>query len=194
MIPTSLLTAELDTPLGQLRVVVGERGVRAVLWPGEDGRRVQRALAPPAMDPARGPGNVGPGAATPVGDPASLPAAILTAALAQLEEYFAGERRSFDLPLDLRGTPFQLRAWQALRLIPYGQTSSYGAQARRIGAPAAVRAVGAANRANPISVIVPCHRVVSAAGQLAGFAGGISAKQWLLGHEKLALGSPGLLH
>lgn len=109
---------------------------------------------------------------------------ILRRARAQLNEYFAARRRDFDLPLDLRGTPFQVRVWSALREIPYGDTVSYGELARRIGAPTAVRAVGAANGRNPVAVIVPCHRVIGADGGLTGFGGGVARKRWLLRHER----------
>ncbi|HEX5403688.1 MAG TPA: methylated-DNA--[protein]-cysteine S-methyltransferase [Pseudonocardiaceae bacterium] len=101
----------------------------------------------------------------------------------QLAEYFAGDRREFDVPLHPKGTEFQTRVWQALLDIPYGETSSYGKQAVTIGAPTAARAVGLANGKNPISIIVPCHRVVGANGSLTGYGGGIDAKQWLLAHE-----------
>ncbi|MBA3374463.1 MAG: methylated-DNA--[protein]-cysteine S-methyltransferase [Actinobacteria bacterium] len=98
----------------------------------------------------------------------------------QLEEYFAGHRSRFDLPLGLRGTPFQLRVWRALREIPYGETLTYGELAGRIGRPAAARAVGLANGSNPISLIVPCHRLVGANGTLVGYGGGLERKQFLL--------------
>jgi methylated-DNA-[protein]-cysteine S-methyltransferase len=101
----------------------------------------------------------------------------------QLREYFAGERREFELELDPGGTPFQQRVWGALREIPYGETRSYGEQAARIGAPDAVRAVGHANGQNPIAVIVPCHRVIGANGSLTGFGGGLENKRRLLDLE-----------
>ncbi|HEV7206112.1 MAG TPA: methylated-DNA--[protein]-cysteine S-methyltransferase [Jatrophihabitans sp.] len=101
----------------------------------------------------------------------------------QLGEYFAGTRTDFDLPLHPTGTAFQLKAWAALREIPYGETRSYGAQAENIGRPTAARAVGLANGQNPISIIVPCHRVVGANGSLTGYGGGLDAKRWLLSHE-----------
>jgi methylated-DNA-[protein]-cysteine S-methyltransferase len=103
----------------------------------------------------------------------------------QLEEYFKGERRAFDLPLRLDGTEFQRRAWRNLMEIGYGETRSYGEQARRIGNPNASRAVGLANGRNPIPIVVPCHRVIGANGSLTGFGGGIERKRWLLAHEKL---------
>ncbi len=103
-----------------------------------------------------------------------------TDARQQLTEYFAGERREFDLPLSLAGTEFQLRVLEELRHIPYGETTSYGDIAARIGKPKAMRAVGAANGRNPIPIIVPCHRVIGRSGDLTGFGGGLDAKQALL--------------
>ena len=113
---------------------------------------------------------------------------VLEDAAAQLGEYFAGERREFDLPLAARGTEFQQRVWAALAKIPYGQTMSYGQVAARLGlVPGASRAVGSANGSNPIPIVVPCHRVIGANGTLTGFGGGIDRKRTLL-----ALESPGL--
>ncbi|MGH8517892.1 MAG: methylated-DNA--[protein]-cysteine S-methyltransferase [Panacagrimonas sp.] len=109
--------------------------------------------------------------------------AALAEARHQLDEYFAGERQVFDLAIRLRGTTFQRQVWEALMEIPYGETRSYGEQARRIGAPDAPRAVGAANGQNPVSIIVPCHRVIGANGALTGYGGGIERKRWLLAHE-----------
>ena len=108
----------------------------------------------------------------------------LAAAVEQLSAYFAGALRRFDLPLNLRGTAFQRRVWDALRAVPFGETVRYGALARRIGAPAAARAVGAALGRNPIPIIVPCHRVIGSDGGLTGFGGGLARKQWLLDHER----------
>jgi AraC family transcriptional regulator of adaptative response/methylated-DNA-[protein]-cysteine methyltransferase len=107
---------------------------------------------------------------------------------AELEEYFAGTLRTFRTPLDCRGTDFQRRAWTALREIPYGRTRSYSDQARRIGAPSAVRAVGRANGDNPIAVVIPCHRVVGSDGKLTGYGGGLWRKRFLLDHERRSLG------
>ena len=101
----------------------------------------------------------------------------------QLAEYFAGDRTSFDLPLHAAGTPFQHTVWDALVTIPHGGTRSYGELAAGIGSPGAARAVGLANGQNPISIIVPCHRVIGADGSLTGYGGGLAAKRWLLGHE-----------
>ena len=104
----------------------------------------------------------------------------------QLNAYFAGQRTTFDLPVDeagIGGTDFQRRVWGALRDIPLGQTISYGELARRIGQPAAVRAVGLANGRNPLSIVIPCHRVIGANGSLTGYGGGMERKRWLLAHE-----------
>lgn len=113
--------------------------------------------------------------------------AILTAACRELDEYFAGSRREFAVPLAPHGTPFQQRVWQALTTIPYGSTRSYGQQAAAIGAPMAVRAVGLANGKNPISIIIPCHRVIGANGALTGFGGGLGRKRFLLELESSEL-------
>ena len=103
---------------------------------------------------------------------------------AQLGEYFARQRTVFALKLDLLGTPFQLDVWKSLARIPYGETTSYGQQAKWVGRPAAVRAVGGANGRNPVAIVLPCHRVVGANGSLTGFGGGLERKTWLLEHEK----------
>jgi methylated-DNA-[protein]-cysteine S-methyltransferase len=116
-------------------------------------------------------------------DAASRAGAVLEATRAQLAEYFAGRRTTFDLPLAPRGTPFQLRVWEALRGIPYGRTISYLDLARRVADDKATRAVGAANGRNPLPIVVPCHRVIGADGSLVGFGGGIARKRWLLSHE-----------
>jgi methylated-DNA-[protein]-cysteine S-methyltransferase len=112
----------------------------------------------------------------------------------QLSAYFAGELRSFDLPLAPAGTPFQLAVWEALRRIPYGETRSYGSIAAEIGkGPAASRAVGLANGSNPISIVVPCHRVIGADGSLTGYGGGLERKSWLLAHERAQVGQRALV-
>jgi methylated-DNA-[protein]-cysteine S-methyltransferase len=161
-------TLVVDTPLGPLTTVASDRGLRAVLWPVEPAGRVR----------------VGPSDAPAAGSPA---AAVLQRAADQLAEYFDGSRTTFDVPLDPIGTGFQQTAWTALRSIPYGETISYGEQAARLGDRRKARAVGAANGRNPISIIVPCHRVVGASGALTGFAGGLHTKAWLLDHERLTL-------
>lgn len=168
-------TTTIASPVGELTVAATERGVRYVLWENET-RPID--IADDITDAADGDDESA--------DPA-LAVRILDAVRTQLEEYFAGERTEFDLPLDPIGTPFQLSAWQVLRTIPYGSTMSYGEQARTLGDPNKARAVGAANGRNPISIIVPCHRVVGSNGSLTGFAGGIGAKAWLLDHERHVL-------
>ena len=151
----------MDSPVGTLRLIASDEGLRAVLWPDDDPDRVHLD-GPTDTDPEH---------------------PILRAAVDQLTEYFNGDRTEFDLPLDSVGTEFQSACWRALQEIPYGSTVSYGEQAEMIGRPTAVRAVGAANGRNPLSIVVPCHRVVAADGSLTGFAGGIDTKSWLLKHE-----------
>ena len=160
---TELCCAKVPSPVGELTLVASPRGVRAVLWPGE----LTESVDLPSAD---------------AGTPAA--AAALHPLVAQLQEYFAGERHEFDVPLDPVGTDFQQSAWRELRRIPYGTTISYGEQARRLGDVNKSRAVGAANGRNPISIVVPCHRVVGSNGSLTGFAAGIEAKAWLLRHEQ----------
>ncbi|HVE25595.1 MAG TPA: methylated-DNA--[protein]-cysteine S-methyltransferase [Sporichthya sp.] len=119
-----------------------------------------------------------------VGDTDAGDSVVLKEAERQLAEYFAGERTEFDLPLAAAGTPFQRRVWSALCDIPYGETISYGELARRIGQPTASRAVGLANGRNPISIVVPCHRVIGSSGKLIGYGGGLDRKQTLLELER----------
>ncbi|XGA80962.1 methylated-DNA--[protein]-cysteine S-methyltransferase [Halomonas sp. CH40] len=102
----------------------------------------------------------------------------------QLEAFFKGQRQAFDIPLAAEGTPFQQQVWAALREIPFGETASYGAIASALGKPTASRAVGMANGRNPLPIIVPCHRVIGANGQLTGYSGGLACKRWLLEHEQ----------
>ena len=152
----------VDTTLGPVTIVGGAAGIQGLSY----------AEHRPAPDPAR------------FGDRDD---AALADASTQLLEYLAGERTAFDLALDPVGTPFQLRVWEALRAIPYGETRTYGWLAASIGQPTAVRAVGLANSRNPISIVVPCHRVVGASGALTGYAGGIECKRTLLDLESGAL-------
>ncbi len=161
---TELWIDHLETPLGVLSIVVAGDALRAVGWT-DGAQRMSRAASP-----------VAPVAPVPRRDPAGLTSA--------LRAYFAGDVRILDrLPVDVQGTPFQNTVWRALRDIPCGETVSYGELARRIGRPAAVRAVGLANGANPVGIVVPCHRVIGASGALTGYAGGLPRKQWLLAHE-----------
>ncbi|QCR18451.1 methylated-DNA--[protein]-cysteine S-methyltransferase [Agrococcus sp. SGAir0287] len=152
----------VDTALGPVTIVGGAAGIQGLFY--ADHR--------PAPDVAR------------FGDRDD---AGLAPAAAQLREYLAGERTAFDLALDPVGTPFQLRVWEALRAIPFGETRTYGWLAASIGQPTAVRAVGLANSRNPISIVVPCHRVVGASGALTGYAGGLACKRALLDLEAGAL-------
>ncbi|GBD47203.1 methylated-DNA--[protein]-cysteine S-methyltransferase [Methylopila sp. Yamaguchi] len=152
---------ETPSPVGRLTLLAGGRGLAAVLWENDDPRRVR--LAPAQDGDAR---------------------ATLDRAEAQLAEYFRGERRTFELDLDLQGTPFQTAVWRALLAIPFGETRSYAAIAAAIGRPDASRAVGAANGRNPLSIVAPCHRVVGTTGKLTGFAGGLAAKAFLLALER----------
>lgn len=150
----------IDSPIGPLSVVVDGDAVVAIGF---------EAAVPQAWADAR---------PVPRGE-----VVVLDRAEDQLREYFAGTRRDFDLPLAPSGTEFQQAAWKALTAIPYGETRTYGEQAVAIGRPSAVRAIGAANGANPIPVVVPCHRVIGASGELTGFRGGIDTKRFLLDLE-----------
>lgn len=130
----------------------------------------------------------------PVPDSREEDSPLLRQVLHQLQEYFAGKRTMFDLPLAPQGTDFQKRVWQALCDIPYGETCSYGALAKTLGKPGAARAVGMANNKNPIGIIIPCHRVIGANGALVGYAGGLPLKQRLLTLEKTNKNTGTLLH
>lgn len=156
-----LYTMTESSPVGPLVLVAHDDALVAVLWPEEREGRVRFDHEPEVAS-----GH-----------------AVLDQAADQLTEYFAGTRRMFDLPLDPRGTEFQRQVWLSLADIPYGETSTYGKQAANIGRPNAVRAVGGANGRNPLSIVLPCHRVVGADGSLTGFAGGMQTKRWLLDHE-----------
>ena len=156
-----LSSKSFASPVGRLTLVAGEAGLVAILWENEDPKRVP--LGPAEGDAGR---------------------PILREAERQLSDYFAGRRTVFDLPLDFRGTAFQRAVWGELLKIPYGETRSYGEIAWAIGSPSAVRAVGAANGRNPISIVAPCHRVIGASGKLTGFAGGLEAKAFLLDLER----------
>ena len=152
---------EIDSPIGRL-LLAGD---------GDSLIQVSFQAGPRPLQP---PGTWRPGAAP------------FRAAIAQLGEYFAGRRLQFELPLAPRGTEFQRRVWHALREIPYGETISYGELACRIGKPGASRAVGLANGANPLPIVVPCHRVIGADGSLTGFGGGLPIKRKLLALEEAA--------
>jgi methylated-DNA-[protein]-cysteine S-methyltransferase len=162
---TMLHSTTHKTPVGELALVASDHGLRAILWPKLSPRGA--GITP---RPRRNPEHP-----------------ILRKTGQQLDEYFAGTRTSFDLPLDLDGTRFQLAAWRSLADIPYGATTSYGRQAATLGVPTAARALGAANGANPVCIVLPCHRVIGADGSLTGFGGGLPRKQWLLDHEARVL-------
>jgi methylated-DNA-[protein]-cysteine S-methyltransferase len=151
----------IESPLGALLVARDDEGITTLLLP------TGRHRAEPSPDWER--------------DDAAF-----DDVRAQLAEYFGGTRTDFDLPLHMIGTPFQRRVWAALQQIPCGETTSYGVLAQRLGVPGAARAVGLANGQNPVSIIVPCHRVIGANGSLTGYGGGLDAKRWLLAHESQA--------
>lgn len=159
----SLTYKTIDSQCGKLKLVASEKGLVAIFWANDDPKRVPLPeLIKSETDP------------------------VLLKAERQLFEYFSGKRRTFSVPLDMRGTLFQKNVWEALLAIPFGETRSYRDVARRLGNPEATRAVGAASGRNPISIIVPCHRVVSSTGKLTGFAGGLKAKAHLLRLEQWA--------
>ena len=161
---------EIDSPVGKL-LLAGDPAGGLTLVHFQSGRRPRPVPADWVSDPAP-----------------------LAPAIAQLREYFAGRRRTFDLPLAPRGTPFQRTVWDALTRIPYGETVSYGELARGIGKPQASRAVGLANGANPLPIIVPCHRVIGADGSLTGFGGGLEIKRRLLALERAQTGASDCFH
>ena len=158
---TTMKRRTVRSPFGAVHVVATDAAVVAIHWADQE----------------------------PNGESWDAPHPVLDAAVAQLTEYFAGERTDFDLPLAPVGTTFQQQAWAALREIPFGETISYGDQAKRLGDAKKSRAVGAANGRNPIPIVVPCHRVVGSTGKLTGFAGGLDTKAWLLEHEQRVLGN-----
>ena len=177
-VPATYVTACVDSPVGPLTVLASAAGLRAILWPGDrPGGRVP--WPEDVLDDLRSQ-PLGPFARSARPD-ADHP--VVDATRTQLAEYFAGTRRTFALPLDLHGTAFQVRAWRALATIAYGTTTTYGEQACRLGDAPWARAVGAANGRNPVSIVLPCHRVVGSTGALTGFAGGLAAKRALLDHE-----------
>jgi len=147
----------VSSPVGLLKLVANDLALVAILWENDDPKRVRLGSLIEDVDHP-----------------------ILCLAEQQLGEYFAGARKSFDLPLDFAGTPFQKKVWSELLNIPFGQTRTYGQIANSIGKPRAFRAVGAANGKNPISIVAPCHRVIGKDGSLTGFAGGLEAKECLL--------------
>jgi len=157
----TLSTKTIASPVGELTLVASDKGLVAILWENDSPDRVR--LGATQEDPTH---------------------PVLATAETQLREYFAGTRTRFELPLDFRGTDFQKSVWAELLAIPFGETRSYGEIALKLGRPKASRAVGAANGRNPISIVAPCHRVIGSTGKLTGFAGGLAAKEYLLGLEQ----------
>lgn len=157
----SLVYKDMASPVGKIRLMATHVGLTALLWEGEGDVKTKLPAAVRKDEDG-----------------------ILVQTERQLGAYFAKQRKVFDIPLDLKGTDFQLRVWNALLAIPYGATKTYGALARTLGDIKAVRAVGGALNKNPIAIIVPCHRVVGASGKLVGFAGGLENKSILLDLEK----------
>jgi len=154
-------TARFDSPIGRLEILASEKGVTEIRFAGGAPKKTR----------------AGKKSATPK-DP------ILAKCVRELDEYFAGRRREFSVPLDLKGTPFRKKVRKILLKVPYGWTTNYGELAKAAGRPGAARAVGGANHHNPVSIIVPCHRVVGADGSLTGYGGGLWRKRWLLEHER----------
>jgi methylated-DNA-[protein]-cysteine S-methyltransferase len=150
----------VDSPIGRLTLVASDEGLAGILWENDRPHRVRLDIE---AEDKRHP--------------------VLIETERQLKEYFIGQRKNFDVKLDLAGTAFQRKVWNALLTIPFGETRSYGQIARQIGNPDAVRAVGGANARNPVSIVAPCHRVMGATGELTGFAGGLDAKAYLLALE-----------
>lgn len=169
-------TGRFETSIGTFRVALGERGLLFLELPHANGGGLPSWLARMVPD-AR------------IERRCEPPAEVVR----QIEDFLSGERESFDLPLDLRGTPFQLAVWRELLRIPYGEVRSYGEVARAIGRPRAVRAVGAANGANPLPLLVPCHRVVASGGRLGGYGGGLELKRRLLALEASRARTPAKL-
>ena len=161
--PKTYVSKTMRSPVGILTLIASNDGLAAILWENDKPRRVPLTV---------------------VAENATHP--ILLEAERQLEEYFAGRRKIFDLALDVSGTEFQKKVWRALLAIPYGETRTYAEIAREIGHPTAVRAVGAANGRNPLSIVAPCHRVIGSSGALTGFAGGLAVKAQLLRLEGVA--------
>ncbi len=166
----------LPSPLGTLQIEADDAGITAIrfLSPVPSHRAAPTLLPDPTLLPIpKNPHN-----------PHTPALRVLRDAVEQLLAYLHGDLTRFELPLAPSGTPFQLEVWAALQEIPWGKTATYGDIARRVGRPRAARAVGAANRANPIPIIIPCHRVVGVRGDLVGYASGLDRKRWLLAHER----------
>ncbi len=162
-IKAGMVCDEMESPVGLLTLIASDKGLHAILWDNDRLSLKYKTLLQSLVHNTKHP--------------------ILTEAKKQLCTYFQGKRKVFDIPLVLDGTDFQIQAWQQLQQIPYGQTLSYGEQAARIGDKNKARAVGMANGQNPISIIIPCHRVIGKNGSLTGFGGGLAKKAFLLNLE-----------
>jgi methylated-DNA-[protein]-cysteine S-methyltransferase len=163
-ITNDVVYAEMNSPVGELTLFVSIQGLHAVLWNNDRHDVACQKVMQNLQKTPRHP--------------------VILQTKQQLMEYFTGERKTFDIPLVMRGTDFQMQAWQQLSKIPYGETLSYGEQARKIGNKNKARAVGLANGLNPISIIIPCHRVIGSNGKLVGFGGGLDKKAYLLKLEQ----------
>jgi len=151
----------MESPVGKLQLIASDKALVAILWENDKPQRVRlNDLVANDQHP------------------------VLVETERQLKEYFAGKRKKFSVALDMRGTRFQKDVWEALLTVPFGETRSYAQLAKQLGNPRATRAVGAANGRNPVSIIVPCHRVIGSSGKLTGFAGGLEVKAHLLNLEK----------
>jgi methylated-DNA-[protein]-cysteine S-methyltransferase len=157
----SLAYKMMKSPVGKLKLVASDKGLVAILWEND---RLHRVRLSEMVEEEDHP--------------------VLVETERQLGEYFAGRRKAFFVTLDMRGTRFQRDVWEVLLAIPFGETRSYGQLAKQLGNPRATRAVGAANGKNPVSIIVPCHRVIGSSGKLTGFAGGLDTKAYLLSLER----------
>ena len=156
-----LVYKDVPSPVGQIRIIASDKGIAAIIWEGED--YIRTKLLSPVKEEEH---------------------PLLLQAERELKEYFDHQRTVFTVPLDFKGTEFQMRVWEALLKIPFGITKTYGELAKMLGDVKAVRAVGGALNKNPVSIIVPCHRVIGASGKLVGFAGGLKNKSTLLDLEK----------
>lgn len=163
-LPQNATVDEMSSPVGKLMIITSEMGLHAILWDVEHHFKYVRQVTDNLKH--------------------SRNEKTIVKTKKQLLEYFENKRKQFDLPLIMNGTPFQTQAWRQLLQIPYGKTISYGNQAEKIGNKNLARAIGMANRSNPISIIIPCHRVIGCNGDLVGFSGGLEKKSYLLAIEK----------
>ncbi len=176
--PETLYSASLDTPVGKITAICSNRGLRALETGWDHASRKVRKIGENRGFRSRAPRPVE------VGSLKTPGANYARRTVRELRDYFSGKLRDLNIPLDMQGTPFQRSVWQALLTIPYGETRSYADVARLIGHPRASRAVGGANGSNPVSIIVPCHRVIASDGKLGGYGGGLDRKTVLLELEQ----------